>query len=470
MAEILIVDDDENMCSAFRQFLETEGHTPIIASNAEDAVTNVAKEHPDVVFMDIRMPGVDGLEALKQIRALDPDVYVVVMTAYSTSQTSIEAVRLGAFDYLQKPLDLDDVRRVIDKALSAQALSRKASAIAGSEWERYSLVNLVGSSPRMQGIYKLIGLLTTNDVPVLILGERGVGKQLVAQTIHFNSSRKDRPFVIVNCQNVQVETTDVEIFGKPAASGNPAYVGRLEKAHGGTLYIDEIQYLPPGAQNKLLRYLKEKTYEQSGGTDSLSADVRIIAGSGQPLGDYTQQVFNVELYDSLRLITIELPPLRDRREDIPELVNHFVRRYNNELHKHIKGIDDRVLERLREHEWPGNVAELENVIKRACILARGEAIAVDDVIDALESSSPPLPAEIQSTLERAAREALQQKLVDQEQRNNMSVFYEIVGDVETALVQEALRITGGNQVKAAELLGLNRTTLRKKMNLEGSQT
>jgi DNA-binding NtrC family response regulator len=462
MAEILIVDDDENMCSAFRQFLEAEGHTPIIASSAADAVNSVSEKHPDLVFMDIRMPGVDGLEALKQIRALAPNIYVVVMTAYSTSQTSIEAVRLGAFDYLHKPLDLDDVRHVIEKALAAQTLSRKAAALETNEWERYSLVNLVGSSLKMREIYKLIGLLTTNDVPVLIHGERGVGKQLVAQTIHFNSMRKDRPFVTVNCQTVQAEAIEAEIFGRAAAGGSPAHAGRLEKAAGGTLFIDEIGYLPTPAQNKLLRYLKEKTYEQSGGAEALSADVRIIAATGQELGDHTQ-MFNVELYDTLRLITIELPPLRDRRQDIPELVNHFARRHSNELHKAIKGIDDRVLELLREHPWAGNVAELENVIKRACILTRGDVITVDDVVDALQGGPTLLPAEVQSALETAAREALQQKLLDQDGRNASSVFYEIVSHVETTLVREALRITGGNQVKAAELLGLNRTTLRKKM-------
>ncbi len=469
MAEILIVDDDENMCSAFRQFLQSEGHTPIIASNAEDAIKSVAKEHPHVVFMDIRMPGVDGLEALKQIRAIDPSAYVVVMTAYSTSQTSIEAVRLGAFDYLHKPLDLDDVRDVIEKALAAQTLSRKAAAIEANEWERYSLVNLVGSSPRMEEVYKLIGLLTTNDVPVLITGERGAGKQLVAQTIHFNSGRKDRPFVAVNCQTLQAETVEGEIFGRPGTGGNPAFAGRIEKANGGTLFINEIGYLPLGAQNKLLRYLREKTYENSGGTDSLSADARIIAASSQGADQYTQG-FSAELYDSLRLITIEIPPLRDRRQDITELVNHFVRRHNNELHKNIKGIDERVLELLRDHDWPGNVAELESVIKRASILARGDVLTVEDVTDALKAGPAPLSAEVQGALEKAAREALQQKLLDRDENSALAVFYEIVGNVETALVREALRITGGNQVRAAELLGLNRTTLRKKMNLEGPET
>ena len=468
MAEILIVDDDENMCSAFRQFLESDGHVPIIASNAEDAVKCVSTKHPDLVFLDIRMPGVDGLEALRQIRAVAPDIYVVIMTAYSTSHTSIEAVRQGAFDYLHKPLDLDDVRHVIDKALNAQELSRKATAMAANEWEQYAMVNLVGRSTRMQAVYKLIGLLTTNDVPVLVLGEPGSGKQLVAQTIHCNSGRKDRPFLTVNCENIRSETAEMEIFGRPQSAGNAAYTGRLEKANGGTLFIDEITALPQPAQNKLLHFLKEGTYEQSGGTEVLAADVRIIAATSADLADRAKQAFSSELHDALRLISIDLPRLKDRLEDIPELVHHFVRRHSNELHKNIKGLDDRVLELLQEHDWPGNVAELEKVIKRACILSRGDVVTVDDVQDALEGEKPLPGGDVQGELEGAARAALQQRLTEAERSESGSLFHDLVGQVESALVREALRITGGNQVKAAELLGLNRTTLRKKMNPESS--
>lgn len=470
MAEILIVDDDENVCSAFRQFLQADGHTALIASNTEDAVKTVAQDHPDLVFMDIRMPGVDGLEALRQIRALDPATYVVIMTAYGTSQTSIEAMRLGAFEYLNKPLDLDDVRYLIEKALNAQALSRKAAAVQSNEWERYSIVNLVGSSHAMQEAYKLIGLLTTNDVPALIVGERGVGKRLVAQTIHFNSNRKDRPFVSVNCLTVPSDTIEFEIFGKTATAANTVHVGRLERTKSGTLLLEEIQHLPPSAQTRLLRFLKEKAYEQIGGLETLSADVRIIATTTEGPEDFAEHVFSAELYDSLRLITIELPPLRDRKQDISELINHFIRRHSSELHKNIRGIDDRVLELLHEHYWPGNVAELENVIKRACILARGDAITVDEVREALEGGSAPAAEEIHSSLEAAARQALQQMLLEPDRDRASSVFHTIVSHVETALVREALRITGGNQVKATDLLGVNRTTLRKKMNPEGPES
>ncbi|HLH31350.1 MAG TPA: sigma-54 dependent transcriptional regulator [Terriglobia bacterium] len=469
MAEILVVDDDENVCSAFRQFLKAEGHSPIIASNAEDALRAVHDRHPDVMFIDVRMPGVDGLEALRQIRTSDPNIYAIVMTAYGTSQTSIEAVRLGAFDYLHKPLDLNDVRDVIDKALAAQVLSKKAAENESDGKDEYLLINLVGSSHKMQDVYKLIGLLTTNDVPALIVGERGSGKELVAKTIHFNSGRKDREFVTVHCQTVQSDSTEVEIFGRSATNVSPAIAGRIEKAHGGTLFIDDIQYLSPAAQIKLLRLLKERVYEPSGGTETRAADVRILAGADREFAGHSAQMFHVGVYESLRLITIEVPPLRDRRDDIPDLVHHFIRLHNKELNKTIKAVDDRALDLLGDQEWHGNVSELQNVIKRACILARGDVITTEDVRDALERSGGPTPPETGENLEATVREALQQKLMSADSKRTSSLFYEIVGEVEKAVVAEALRITGGNQVRAAELLGLNRTTLRKKMNIEESE-
>jgi DNA-binding NtrC family response regulator len=469
LAKILIVDDDENMSVAFRQFLKSDGHHPIIASNAAEGLDAVQKEHPDVVFMDIRMPGIDGLEGLKRIRQFDPNAYVVIMTAYSSSQTSIEAMRFGAFDYLNKPFDLDDVRHIIEKALTAQTLSRKAAAESDTNsWERDSLVNLVGNSVRMREIYKLIGLLTTNNVPALLVGERGTGKQLAARTIHFNSNRKDHPFITINCEILPAEGVELEIFGRPALASHPAYAGRLLRADGGTLFIDGVQHLPPTAQNKLLRYIKEKTFEPMGGADPVSVDVRIIAATALSDVRHANPTFSEELLEALRLITIDLPPLRDRIEDIPELVTHFIRRHNKELNKNLKGIDDRSIAMLGNYSWPGNVAELENVIKRACILSRGDALTADDIDEAFQGGASPSAEKVQNALEGAAREVLHLKLTDARGPEASSVFHDIVSQIETVLVREALRITGGNQVQAAEILGLNRATLRKKMHPEST--
>ena len=465
MANVLIVDDDQDMCTALRAFLEAEHHHPIIASNAQDALAKVRQDHPDLIFMDVRMPGINGLEALKQIRETDPTAYVVIMTAYGTSQTSIEAIRSGALDYIHKPFDLDDIRRLIDKALLARSLSRQADAEDASAGDRSSMVDLVGNSLRMQGIYKLIGLLASNDVPALLLGEHGVGKELAARSIHFNSSRKDRPFMTINSEGLAAEAVEMEAFGRSAVGSTPAYPGRLERANGGTLFIDEIQHWSLTAQNKLLRYLKEKCFERTGGSEAVSADVRIIAASSGDPGDKIPQTFSGELYDALHLITMEIPPLRERKEDIPALVTHFIRRHNEQLHKNIRNIDARAIAILQDHAWPGNVAELEIVTKRACIFSRGDVITVGDVEDAFQSGASPASERLQNALEASAREALNLRVIA-ERPADSSVFYEIVGRVETVLVREALRITDGNQVRAAEILGLNRATLRKKMNPE----
>lgn len=467
MARILVVDDDENICSAFQQFLERDGHTPLIASNAEDAVKTVVAENPDLVIMDIRMPGTDGLAALHRIKQLSPHTDVIIMTAFGTSQTSIEAMRLGAFEYLNKPFGLEEVREVIDKALETQSLSRKAGKSAQDQWDKYSGVSLVGKSPRMQEAYKRIGLLSTNNVPALLSGEQGVGKRLVAYTIHFNSSRKAKPFLAVNCSTLPNDEVETEIFGsEAAASGAAPYLGKIERAAGGTVFIEEIHDLPRTAQDRLLRYLRDRGVERVGGAASVAPDTRVLAAATVNLADSVRQgQFNLELFELLRVISIDLPPLRDRLEDIPDLVDHFLRRNNEELNRTLKGVDARLLKVFEKHPWPGNVAELEHAIKRACILARGDVITEDDVGDLAETSTLARD-EVETELDAAVRQTLQQRLIDRAQTDTESVFHDIVGKVETTLVREALTMTGGNQVKAAEILGLNRTTLRKKMNLE----
>ena len=470
MASILVVDDDETLCSAFRQFLTQEGHQPTIVSNAQDAVRTVVESPPDLVFMDIRMPGTDGLEALHRLRQVDPNLYVVIMTAYGTSQTSIEAIRLGAFEYLTKPLDLDDVKFIIDKALKAQALTREISKTPKEDWGQYPLVNLIGHSPQMQETYKLIGLLTTNDVPALITGERGAGKQLVAHTIHANSRRKEKPFVLLNCGGVDPTTIEVELFGRAASqigtNFTASIAGKIEAAEGGTLFLEKIDQLPMPLQTKLARFLRDKTFEHPGSANRMMANTRILTSTDQELAESVRNGnFSAELFDALRVISIHLPPLRSRKTDIPDLVFHFIKRFNVELSRNIRGMDERVQTMLVDHSWPGNVAELERVIKRACILARGEVITVDDIGDSLQDVVLPGKDDLNDSLKQAVRSVLQQKLIDGSQDPDWSAFHDIVTAVEVSLVEEALTITNGNQVKAAEILGLNRTTLRKKMNL-----
>ena len=445
MADILVVDDDQSIATAFQKFLDHEGHGCLLASNAEDAVRLVGERGPDLVIMDVRMPGTDGLAALQIIRKLHASVPVVIMTAHGTSQTSIDAMRAGAFEYVTKPLDLDQLREVIARVLSvkdtrAQADDDLSDAVGGPP-----AVALVGETPVMLEVYKLIGTLAAADVPALVTGERGTGKELVASTIHANSARHEQPFVTLDCGALPPDLLEAEIF----ASGS------------GTLYLAGVQAIPRALQARLVRALGSQGPRSGTGSPSLGA--RVIASSESDLAKAVDGgQFSHELYDLLAVVTVPLPPLRERPEDIPLLARHLVQRFNVELNRGIKGVDDQVLASFQEHAWPGNVQQLATVVKRAVILSRGDVITPADVEGSLRASPLPGRAEVESALGRSARLALQERLVEITAGASASLFHDIVGLVEAALVKEALAITNGNQVKASELLGVNRATLRKK--------
>jgi DNA-binding NtrC family response regulator len=474
MARILVVDDDERICKVFVEFLSGEGHEPEIASNATEALEIVRARRPDLVLMDVRMPGTSGLEALEMIRQVDPDIHVIIMTAYGTSQTSIEAMRLGAYDYLIKPLDLHELKKVIDSALETSVLSREIEDEdeESGEWGTYSMVNLAGSTPEMQEAYKLIGMLATNTVPALLVGERGTGKHLVARTIHANSDRREGPFAAVHCQSLLAVDLEFEIFGReerdPLTGRITRTPGQLETTSGGTLFLDDIEALPMNLQARLLRFLASQGLNQRGVSGEPLPDTRVIAATDVKvgLGDQVREgSFNQELFQRLRTLSIHLPPLRKRLDDLPDLVTHFIRRCNSELGKSLRGVDDRVMERLRAYSWPGNVGELESAIKRAAVLARGDVITLAEIGEQLGESSFVQREDAEVTLELAVRRCFRHCLSEQKDEGANLHFRDIVQQVETILVNEALAEASGNQVRAAALLGLNRTTLRKKMGL-----
>jgi DNA-binding NtrC family response regulator len=438
MAEILIVDDDQSIAAAFERFLAHEGHGYAIASNAEEAFKLVGERGPDLVVMDIRMPGVDGLQTLQELRRRYPDVHVVMMTAYGTSQTSIDAIRAGAFEYLTKPLDLDQLRAVIQQVVTANE-SRRRRAAPGPAPDATG-VKLVGDAPAMQQVYKMIGRLATLDVPALLLGERGTGKQLVAATIHENSMRAGQPFRTIDCAALGDGVRETDLVG-----GEP-----------GTLHLASVHALSRPLQIALARALSD-------GRGRPASFQRVIASTDADLAAQAAGgSFDRDLYETLGLITLRLPPLRERREDIPLLVRHFLQLLSEELGRTITGVDDQVLARFREHGWPGNVRELEMVLRRACIIMRGDVVTLDDVADSLANQRFPARQELESALCRAVRTSLQERLVETAGRAGTSAYHDIVSLVEATLVKEGLTITGGNQVKAADLLGVNRATLRKK--------
>jgi DNA-binding NtrC family response regulator len=440
MADILVVDDDASVAGALRRFLESEGHEARVASSVADGMALAAEARPDVVIMDIRMPGVDGMTGLDQLLAAHRGLCVVMMTGYGTSQTSIDAMRAGAFDYLTKPPDLGGLRRVI-----ARALASTGTGADPAEPAPPFKPQLIGHTPVMLELYKMIGRLAQNDLPALFVGEHGVGKSLAIAQLHDSSARSHEPLVRIDC-SLPGPTVESAVF----------------TVADGTMHLANIDALAPSMQARLLRAIGDGSRARS--TESIRA--RLVASTTADLvSAVANGTFNRDLYDLVSLITIHVAPLRERREDLPLLIRHFLSIINAKLNRTIRGVDDQATARLHDHAWRGNVGELERVLTRAALVAGGDVITSNEIAF-LTDSVFLAGTDGQSGLDRAVRAALQERLVDSPAAAHTSVFHHIVDAVETALVKEALQITNGNQVKASELLGLNRATLRKKVPAE----
>lgn len=465
MSKILVIDDEDKICYAFEELLKEEGHDPLVASNADEGIAMIKEENPDVVFMDIRMPGTSGLEALKKLRLQYSNIKVILMTAYGTMQTTIEAMQSGAFDYITKPLDINVVKRVLQKALNAKKLEETKDLQITEIPEDYQLQNIVGKSISMQDTYKLIGLVTTNNVPVLIQGESGVGKELVAKAIHYNSHRKDQPFVTVNLSTLPENLVETELFGheKGAFTGAvESRQGKFEAAGEGTIFLDEIGDLPLSLQVKLLRVLQERSFEKVGSNFTITSQARILSASNKNLEEEIEKnMFRDDLYYRLKVITISLPPLRERGEDIPDLVTHFLAKINHDSGRNIRGVDQRALKILKDYQWPGNVRELENVIRRAVVLTRGDFIGLDNLPDEVMSGKK--SGEVSIGLKNYIKMMMHQQKEEKNVQKNEPLFSNVIKSMEKIMILEALSMASNNQVKAAKLLGINRTTLRKKI-------
>jgi DNA-binding NtrC family response regulator len=463
MSRVLVADDERAICTAFAQLLRDAGHEPLIAANGREALELVRSARPDAAFLDVRMPGMDGLQALAQIREIAPELPVVVMTAHGTMQTALEAMRLGALDYLGKPLELPRLRELLTRALAQAAKPPTGNAAALSETP-----GLLGQSPAMQEVFKLVGLLADNDLSVLITGESGVGKELVARAIHEHSGRAGAPWVAVNCAAIPENLLERELFGNERGAFTGAdrrRIGRFEAAGAGTLFLDEIGELPAALQGKLLRVLQERSFERVGGVDPLPLAARVVAASNRDLGSEVASArFRGDLYYRLRLVSLRVPPLRERGNDILLLAHHFLAVANRELGRQVEGFAGDALALLKRHTWPGNVRELEHVIKHAVLLQRGPTLTANDLeLEAVAGASN-APAD---PLADAARHALLHGLDSPPPAAGR--YHHLVGVVEQALVAAALAQCNGNQVAAAELLGLHRTTLRRKAGLDGDE-
>lgn len=383
MAVILVVDDEPLQRDILKTILIAEGYETYTASSGEEAVRLIATFNPEVVLTDVKMEGMDGLALLEQIRSHKDAPAVIMMTAFGTISLAVEAMKRGAFDFLTKPLDKDVVLLTIRKALEKIELLKRTKELQQALYERFNIESIVGHSKAMEDVITMIKRVSTTPVTVLILGESGTGKELVARAIHYNSPRATRPFTALNCAALPENLIESELFGyEPGAftGATARKKGLIEATNGGTLFLDEIGDLPTLTQSKILRVLQEKEIRRLGGRDAIKVDVRIIAATNKDLEkEMKEGRFREDLYYRLRVVTIELPPLRQRSEDIPDLVKHFIEKYNIEFGKRIKGVEPSAMKALMEYSWPGNIRQLESVIERALLMCDSDIIRMDDI-------------------------------------------------------------------------------------------
>jgi len=459
---ILIADDEESIRWVLERALKQGGHTVVTVGSGTDALSALRGRSFDVALIDIKMPDLSGLDVLTRARDEHVDTLFIIMTAQITMANAIEATKRGAYDYLTKPFDLDQVAVLIGRAMELRRLTRDLERLRGELQQRHELV--IGRTAAMQEVYKVIGRVAPTDATVLVQGETGTGKELVAKAIHYHSARNG-PFVALNCSAIPNELLESELFGYERGAFTGAVerrIGKFEAAASGTLFLDEIADMPLALQAKLLRVLQEREFTRVGGRDAIRADVRIIAASNQDLeGAVRGGRFREDLFFRLNVVRIQVPPLRDRRGDIPELIEFFIDKVNRELGTTIVGVSDDARELLLRHGWPGNVRELENAILRAAVLARGGRMLVREDFD-LAGQPRQLPAET-LPLEEAVRRRLAELLHADAGAVPLDVHAVLISAVERPMIEVALERAGGNQVKAAEILGINRNTLRKKI-------
>jgi len=446
VSRILVVDDEEAMRELLRVVLEKEGHQVTTAGDGAAALTLATRGGVDLVVSDIKMPRLDGVGLLTGLREHGLETPVILLTAYASRDSAIQAMKQGAFDYITKPFKLDEVRLVIHRALAEAERRQKAETVAPAPTEEPVLHGIIGRSTKMVDLYKLIGRVATVDSTVLITGESGTGKELVARTIHYNSSRSARPFVAINCGAIPEQLLESELFGhvKGSFTGAIAHkAGLLEVARGGAVFLDEVAEMSPLLQVKLLRFLQDHIFRRVGGTEDMEVDVRIMAATNKNLAHLIQHgAFREDLYYRLNVISVELPPLRERWEDIPLLARNFLELFATRAGRPAMGIAPEAMEALMAYSWPGNVRELENVIERAVALTIGDEISVES-LPPIICQPPPPPA--------LPRIELPPEGLDLEQ---------VVADLEKRLMGDALEKAGWVQTKAAQLLGINFRSFR----------
>ncbi len=453
-ARILVVDDELSMQEFLEICFRREGYDVVTAGDVDTALALLDADEFDVVISDLQMPGRSGLELLHAVRETSPETAVILITAFATTETAITAMKEGAYDYVTKPFKVDEMRLVVEKALEKKLLSRENRRLRSELQSQLRHRDLIGTSPSMHRVYELVGQVAETKTNVLIAGESGTGKELVARAIHARSDRRDRPFVAINCGAIPENLLESELFGHVKGAFTGAVQGKeglFETADGGTLFLDEVGELPPALQVKLLRVLQDRTIRRVGGTSDRRVDVRILAATNKLLeGEVAAGRFREDLYYRLNVIQISLPPLRDRLEDVPLLVQHFLEKYARELGKPICEVNEAAIRRLLGYAYPGNVRELENVVERAVALSRDGRIGEDA-----------LPPQLLRPAESLGADRIPTDGANLE---------ELVNEYERGLLREALRRSKGVKKRAAQILGVSFRSFRYRLEKLGLDT
>jgi DNA-binding NtrC family response regulator len=439
---ILVAEDDPNVGESIRLLLKKRGYETLLASNGKEALSLFRQETVDLVITDLIMPKMDGIELLEEVKHLRPETEAIVISAQGTIEKAVQAMKLGAFDFIEKPINPRVISLVVERALEKQTLVLQNRDLRSKLEDKFHLKNIIGRSEKMVKIFELIEHIAPYDSSVLIVGESGTGKELIANAIHYKSPRASLPFVKVSCASLSEGIIESELFGHEKGSFTGAIAsrkGRFEMAHPGTLFLDEVEDIPPSTQIKLLRVLQEGEFERVGGNKTIQVNIRIIAASNRDLQEAVKSgVFREDLYYRLNVVNIKLPPLRERKEDLPFLVNFFIDKFNQKYKMKVKGLSQRAMNLLMDYEWSGNVRELENTIESILVIHSPEVVDL-----------PHLPPEIREYKEKP--ELISIKIGTR------------LEEVERELLIQTLKATKGNKRRAAELLGINVRTIHRKM-------
>jgi DNA-binding NtrC family response regulator len=466
MTTILIIDDDDQLRKSFTKLLTEEGYEPKSAASGEAGLRIIEEKVPDVVILDMRLPGMNGFETFQAIHEMEPKLPVIIMTAFGTTETAIEATKMGAFDYILKPFDIPEMLVVIKQALDASRFMRSPVDM-GPIPEKSFRDAIIGRSRPMQEVYKTIGRVSETEATVLIRGESGTGKELVARAVYHHSTRADRPFLVINCVAIPETLLESELFGYEKGAFTGAIhrrIGKIEQANDGTVFLDEIGDMPLSIQAKILRLLQEKSIERLGGRSTIPVNVRIIAATNRDLESaIVQGRFREDLYYRLKVVAIFLPSLQDRTEDIPALTDYFLARFSLEAKVENPGITKNAKAMLAATPWKGNVRELANTIQKALIFNRGAPISQEDILQAINDRNTGNAIDLEKG-EQAIRQWVRQVL---NSRSSANLFNDCLDHVSGIIISEALNITSGNRSQAAKLLGLSRPTLHSKIEKFG---